>query len=202
LAGIEEIANSRVRLTIASLISARPRTLGELAETTGISVQGVLKHLGKLSQGGLVKTRNLPRGKHLNARKLYYIEGRRVADYSEGDMIVATLGPDEPVEAVEPEDPGRELDGLAQDVILLRRRVRELASRLKRMSEEMTENEARIAGLIEGLMLTPEEKQIAYLIFGDDRPETARRIMKEHYGCRDPESAVRELTSKLRSAGA
>ena len=92
LATIEDIANSRVRLTIASLISSRPRTLGELAETTGISVQGVLKHLSRLSASGMVKTKNLPSGRYLRPRKLYFIEDRRVANYSEGEMIVATLG--------------------------------------------------------------------------------------------------------------
>ena len=201
---IEEIANSRARLTIASLISSRPRTLGELAETTGISVQGVLKHLKKLSEAGMLKVKGLPAGRYLRPRKLYYIDTRRVADYSRGDMIVATLGDElddddtsgtsEPMAAI---DPYAELDRLAQDIILLRRRARELSIRMKHMTEEVTENESRIAKLIEGLQLSPEEKQIAYLIFGDDRPEQARRILKEHYGCHDPEAAIRDVAEKI-----
>src|SRR5580692_8731580 len=173
---IEEIAISRARLTIASLISSRPRTLGELAEETGISVQGVLKHLKKLSEAGMLKVKNIPAGRYLRPRKLYFIDTRRVADYSRGEMIVATLGEElegigssgsgtEPTAAI---DPYAELDRLAQDIILLRRRARELSIRMKRMTEEVTENESRIAKLIEGLSLSPEEKQIAYLIFGDD----------------------------------
>jgi predicted ArsR family transcriptional regulator len=202
---IEEIANSRARLTIASLISSRPRTLGELAEMTGISVQGVLKHLKKLSEAEMLKVKNLPAGRYLRPRKLYYIDTRRVADYSRGDMIVATLGDEIDggigSELMAASDPYAELDRLAQDIILLRRRARELSIRMKRMTEEVTENESRIAKLIEGLSLSPEEKQIAYLIFGDDRPEQARRILKEHYGCHDPEAAIRDVAEKIRGSG-
>jgi predicted ArsR family transcriptional regulator len=208
---IEEIANSRARLTIASLISSRPRTLGELAETTGISVQGVLKHLKKLSEAGMLKVKSIPAGRYLRSRKIYYIDTRRVADYSRGDMIVATLGDEsgggddateDTAEAMATGDPYAELDRLAQDIILLRRRARELSIRMKHMTEEVTENESRIAKLIEGLELSPEEKQIAYLIFGDDRPEQARRILKEHYGCRNPEAAIGDVAEKIRGGGA
>jgi predicted ArsR family transcriptional regulator len=202
---IEEIANSRARLTIASLISSRPRTLGELAETTGISVQGVLKHLKKLSDSGMLKVKNIPAGRYLRPRKLYYIDTRRVADYSRGDMIVATLGDGRDGSLSDQTgsgDPYAELDRLAQDIIILRRRARELSIRMKRMTEEVTENESRIARLIEGLSLTPEEKQIAYLIFGDDRPEQARRILEEHYGCHNPEAAIRDVADKIRRGGA
>ena len=127
MAAIEDIANSRARLTIASLISSRPRTLGELAETTGISVQGVLKHLKRLSESGILKEKSLPSGRYLRPRKLYYIDTRRVADYSQGGMIVATLGNETVTGDLKVDDPYRELDRLAQDVILVRRRARELS---------------------------------------------------------------------------
>ena len=202
MAKIEDIANSRARMTIASLISSRPRTLGELAETTGISVQGVLKHLKRLSDLGLLTTKSLHSGRHLRQRKLYYISTRKVAGYSDEGMIVATLGEEAPSDGLVVDDAYGELDKLAQDIILLKRRARELSDRTKRMIEEVTENESRIARLIDGLKLTPEERQIAYLIFGDDGPEKARRILREHYGCRDPEEAMREVSEKLREAGA
>ncbi|MGA2198521.1 MAG: helix-turn-helix domain-containing protein [Nitrososphaerales archaeon] len=201
MAAIEDIANSRARLTIASLISSRPRTLGELAETTGISVQGVLKHLKRLSESGILKEKSLPSGKYLRPRKLYYIDTRRVADYSQGGMIVATLGNETSLGDLKVDDPYTELDRLAQDIILMRRRARELSERMKRMIEEVTENESRIARLIEGLNLSSEEKQIAYLIFGDDRPELARRVLKEHYGCKSPEKAIEDLVEKMTEAG-
>lgn len=200
MASIEDIANSRVRLTIASAISSRPRTLGELAEVTGISVQGVLKHLNRLSESGILKTRSLPSGRYLRPRKLYFIDSRRVANYSEGEMIVATLGEQTGSRELRVEDPYAELDGLAQDVIVMRRRARELSARMKRMIDEVTENESRIALLIEGLRLSPEEKQIARLIFGDDGPEQARRILREYYGCQNPESAIQDVVEKLAGA--
>lgn len=198
---IEEIASSRARLTIASLLSSRPRTLGELAESTGISVQGVLKHLNVISRSGILKTRSLPRGRFLRPRKLYFIDARRVADYSEGDMIVAAVGAERTETPNVADDPSAELDGLAQDVILMRRRVRDLSERMKRMIEETTDDETRITRLIEGLALTPDERQIAYLLFGDDRPEKVRRILRQHYGCSDPEGAIRAVTEKLREGG-
>jgi predicted ArsR family transcriptional regulator len=201
LAAIEEIANSRVRLTIASLISSRPRTLGELAEDTGISVQGVLKHLGKLSESGILETRSLHSGRYLRPRKLYYIGTRRVADYSQGDMIIATLGEEARDGEPKADDAYAELDGLAQDIIVLRRRARELSERMKRTIEQVTESESRMARLIDGLDLSPEEKQIAYLIFGDDRPEQARRTLRKHYGCQNPEEAILGVTRRIRGAG-
>jgi predicted ArsR family transcriptional regulator len=200
MASIEDIADSRVRLTIASAISSRPRTLGELAEVTGISVQGVLKHLNKLSESGILRTRNLPSGEYLRPRKLYFIDSRRVANYSEGEMIVATLGEQAGAGELKVDDPYAELDGLAQDIIVMRRRARELSARMKRMIEEVTENESRIARLIEGLKLSSEEKQIARLIFGDDGPEQARRILRKYYGCANPESAIQGVVEKLAGA--
>jgi homoserine kinase len=83
----------------------------------------------------------------------------------------------------------------------MRRRARDLSARMKRMIDEVTENESRIARLIEGLKLSSEEKQIARLIFGDDGPEQARRILREYYGCRNPESAIQDVVEKLSGAG-
>ena len=201
MASIEDIANSRARLTIASLISSRPRTLGELAETAGISVQAVLKHLGKLSEAGIVKSKSLPSGRYLRPRKLYYIESRRVADYSRGDMILATLGLRALEGEVEARDAYAELDSLAQDIILLQRRARDLSERMNRLIAEVTEDESRMSRLIEGLKLSPEEKQIAYLIFGEDGPEQARRTLRRHYGCQNPEAAIQGVVARMKEAG-
>ncbi len=198
MTAIEEIVSSRARLTIASLLSSRPRTLGELAETTGMSVQGVLKHLKILSRLGILRTKNLSSGRYLRSRKLYYIDSRRVADYSEGDMTVAVLGREIATEPARVDDPSAELDRLAQDVILMRRRAEELAERMRRTTEEVTEDESRISRIIEGLDITTEEKQITYLSFGDDRPEKVRRILREHYGCRNPDEAINGVAMRLK----
>ena len=202
---IEEIASSRTRLTIASLLSSRPRTLGELAQVTGMSVQGVLKHLKKLAESGILKEWNMPRGAHLRPRKLYFIEGRKVADYSQNDVLVATLGGPRMAEtgsaarAPADRDTYEELEGLAQDVMILRRRVRELSRKTSRMVEEVVDAESRITALIGALDLTEEERQIAYLIFTEDEREGARAILREHYGCPDPEAAIKDVVRKIRS---
>jgi predicted transcriptional regulator len=205
LVKIEEIASSRARLTIASLLSSRPRTLGELAEATGMSVQGVLKHLRKLDDAGILKEWTMPRGTHLRPRKLYFVEGRKVADYSQDGVIVATLGDARAGGNVRGEKTAvaggsyDELDALAQDVMILRRRVRELSRKTSRMVDQVVDAETRITELVGALDLTEEERQIAYLIFGEDEPERARAILKEHYGCPDPEAAIRDVVRKIRS---
>ena len=201
---IEDIASSRARLTIASLLSSRPRTLGELAEVTGMSVQGVLKHLRKLHEAGILKEWNMPRGGHLRQRKLYFIESRKVADYSQNDVLVATLGEATPAETGPVAGPSQgrdtyeELDSLAQDVMILRRRVRELSRKTSRMVDQVVDAESRITALIGALDLTEEERQIAYLIFGDDEPERARAILREHYGCDDPDAAISDVLRRIR----
>lgn len=199
---IEEFASSAVRLNIASILSSRPATLSELAAATGISVQGVLKHLNKLSRAGVLEEKTMSRGRYLRSRKLYSLKGRRVADYSEGDLLVATLGraPEEPILRVG--DAYQELDSLAQDVIILRRRARELSQRMRRVLEEITEDDGRMGGVIEGLGLLPDEQQIAYLIFAEDAPENARATLREHYGCDDPDAAMRAVSAKIKGARA
>jgi predicted transcriptional regulator len=195
---IEEVASSRVRLKIANLLSSRPATLSELSALCGISVQGVLKHLKKIESEGLLKEENMEGGRFLRQRKLYSIESRKIADYSEGELLVATIGRSSKEEPTRVKDAYQELDGLAQDIILLRRRARELSQRMKRVLEEVTEDEARIGGLIDGLSLAPDEKQIAYLIFTEDSPDHAGTILKEHYGCRDPEAAMKSVVTRIR----
>jgi DNA-binding transcriptional ArsR family regulator len=206
LVTIEEVAGSRTRLTIANLLSSRPRTLGELAAETGISVQGVLKHLKKLSEAGLtLKERTIPNGAYLRSRKLYFIEETKVVDFSQGDLLVAATRR-RPVSdphgtttgGGEGGDQAEELDRLAQDMIIVRRRVREVSKRLDRMISEVVEDEALIMSLIESLDLDPGERQIAYLIFGDDSPEGVRRILREHYGCADPDMAINRVTLRLK----
>ncbi len=198
MVAIEELASSRIRLKIANLLSSRPATLSEMSELTGISVQGVLKHLKKVRDEGLLTENNMKSGKYLRQRKLYFMQGRKVADYSEGDLLVASVG--RPTEDLVRRVGGvyDELDWLAQDIIILRRRARELSHRMRRVLDEVTEDEARISGLVDGLPLADDEKQVAYLIFAEDTPERARAILKDHYGCRDPEAALAAVTAKIR----
>jgi predicted ArsR family transcriptional regulator len=203
MVAIENLANSRQRLKIASFLSSRPSALGELASLTGISVQGVLKHLNKLAEEGILKEQTMVGGKYLRQRKLYSIGKRKVVDYSGDDLLLAALG--RAATTLEPEEGAREpyyekLDWLAQDIIILRRRARDLSHRLKRVLDEVIEDESTIEGLLEGLPLSQEERQIAYLIFTADSPENAKATLKEHYGCAHPDLAIDSVTAKLRRA--
>lgn len=201
---IEEIASSRVRLAIAGLLSSRPRTLGELAEATGVSAQAVLKHLKKLSDAGILSQWEMPRGKYLRSRKVYSIDSRKVADYTERDVLVAVMAEEAPspsstgVRRVTPEDSYEELDALALDVMMLQRRVRELSRRTARAVDQLMETELRMASIIDSLGLTDEEKQIARLVFVEEDPERVRRALKDHYGCVEPETAIKNVVRKIR----
>ena len=198
MVSIEEIASSRARLKIANLLSSRPATLSELSVLADLSVQGVLKHLKKLSEEGILEEEKMRGGKYLKQRKLYFIESRKIADYSEGELLVATIGRSAKEPPMKVKDAYEELDWLSQDIVIMGRRARELSKRMRRVLEEIIADEARIGALIDGLALSPEEKQIAYLIFAEDTPEHARAILKEHYGCRDPEAAMKAVAARVR----
>ena len=199
---IEEIASSRPRLTIASLISSRPRTLSELAEMTSISVQGVLKHLKRLEEEGIVKEWNMAKGRYLRPRKLYYAESRRVADFSQDDLLVAALRKVEEPHTPKSDGAFEALDAHAQDIIIQHRRARELSKKMTRMIDAFLESEMRIGALIDSMDLEPDEKQVAHLIFGDDGPVKARRVLRNHYGCADPDAAIRAVIRKIRRPSA
>ena len=87
---LPEVVSSRTRLKVADLVSARPRSLGELAAATGISIQGVLKHLRKLEELGLVEGKNV-RSPDLAVRKVYAAKGVRLGDFSAGDLTLVKL---------------------------------------------------------------------------------------------------------------
>jgi predicted ArsR family transcriptional regulator len=193
---IESIASSRVRLSIASLITIRPRTLTELAELTGVSVQAVLKHLARLDREGLVGRSSLGQGEHLRQRKLYSLKTAGVEGYAHKDIIVAALTSPRPAAGTAP---GRysELEGLAEEVIFRRARMRDVLKRLERAIGEVAEEEARLRGAIEGVGLSPEDKQIAAVIFTEDDAQSAKTVLRKHFGCPDPEAAVAEVVGKL-----
>lgn len=193
---IEVIASSRVRLTVASLLTVRPRTLTELSELTGVSVQAVLKHLAKLDAEGLLAHASLGPGELLRPRKLYSLRTRGVEGYAHEDMIVAALT--RPSPAGEPATGYEDMEGLAEEVIFMRARMRDVLKRLERTIGEVAEEEARLRGSIEGAGLTPEERQIAYVVFTEDDAERAREVLRTHFGCSDPEAAVARVVGKLR----
>ena len=201
---IESVASSRVRLSIALLLTVRPRTLTELAEGTGVSIQAVLKHTKKLDEEGLLGETTLATGRHLRRRKLYSMKGKGVEGFSRADMLVAAFTPAgrEGGEAEEAKGPGSRylvLESLAEDVIFSRASLRDSIKKLERSVSRLSDSQDRLAKKISGQRtLTSEEKHIAYLYFTEDSESRVKDVLRRHFGCADPDAALADVLAKLR----
>ena len=195
---LEGVVASRTRLKIAHLLSTRPRTLGELAESTHTSVQAVLKHLGKLSQIGLVEELRLTKPKRLGIRKIYRVRKTLIGDYSLGNLMVVNLIQTAREETIPSKGGIDELERLAGDSIIQKGRIRDQARRLERMIGELAGIESRLKDSIQKLPLNEEEKLVAYVMFTEDSGAEAVKVLSSHYACREPQFAIEEVNGKLR----
>lgn len=193
---LKSVVSSRVRLRIADLLSSRPRTLRELASLTGISVQGVLKHLGKLEELGLASRQRVRAGE-MGVRKVYSAKGTHIGDYSAGDLTVVKLSRYRP-RPVTSTDPVRELEEVSEGLLLQKRRIRDSSRRLRRLIDELVEDQARMEGLITSLDLTDEERLIIQTAFSEESLEEAEKALKEHHGVADARRALEKALSKAR----
>jgi len=198
---LEGIVSSKHRLILANLLSVRPRTLRELAGITGISIQGVLKHLSKLREFGLLEERQVKGAKYLNVRKVYALKASSIGDYSRGSLMVVNLSREfeEPIKLGK--DVYAELDGLAEEVLIQRRRVNDQTRRLQRMIDNLAATESRLRRGVESMDLSTEEKLIAEILFTEDTFADAVRVLSRHFGCTRSEEAVRAVMRKVRSSG-
>jgi predicted transcriptional regulator len=190
------VISSRTRLKIADLVSTRPRTLGELAAATGISIQGVLKHLKKLEGLGLLEEKSV-KSPVLAIRKVYATKGARLGDFSMGDLTLVKLSgkPSAPLE-----EPNRRLDleYLAEEAILRRRRVRDQARRLGRMIDDLVEDESRVKATLESMDLSDTERLILQVLFAEESLEEGERVLSEHFGLQDGKKSVEKVLAKAR----
>ncbi len=198
--GIDDVVSSMLRMRIASLISIRPRTLGELADTTGISVQGVLKHLAKLRKSGFLTETELRDGKHLKYRKVYSIERRRISDFSQGDLMVAHVSREAIGEERKVKSAYEELETLAEDMIIARRRIRDVTKRLERLIEELVSSQGQLMRMTQTIGLSKEEQQIASVFFSEDGIEESNKILSRYYGSEDADEALRNVLQKIKGA--
>ncbi|MGD1055204.1 MAG: helix-turn-helix domain-containing protein [Nitrososphaerales archaeon] len=193
---LPEVISSRTRLKVADLVSTRLRTLGELAAATGISIQGVLKHLRKLEELGLVEETSV-RSPGLAVRKVYAAKGTRLRDFSAGGLTLVKLSgkPSSP-----PEEPDRPLDleYLAEEAILQRRRVRDQARRLGRMIDDLVEDESRIKVALESMDLSDIERLILQVLFTEESLEEGERVLLEHFGLQGGKESIEKALSKAR----
>ncbi|MBI2649374.1 MAG: ArsR family transcriptional regulator [Thaumarchaeota archaeon] len=198
--GIDDIVSSNSRMKIAGLISIRPRSLGELAEITGISVQGVLKHLVRLRKSGFLTESELREGKYLRYRKVYSIEGRRIVDFSQGDLMVAYISKQFNLQEGKVKASYEELETVAEDMIITRRRIRDAIKRLERLIEELSYGQERLMTITRTIGLDREEEQIARILFTEDGIDDTKKTLSRYYGLKDAEGSVRKVIEKIRGA--
>ncbi|MDE1858568.1 MAG: winged helix-turn-helix transcriptional regulator [Thaumarchaeota archaeon] len=192
---MEEVLSSKVRLRIMDSVSVRPRTLGELSDLTGISVQGVLRHLKKLSELGLVEEKRISRLAP-KARIVYAARSARIRDYSTGGYTV--------VKSTEEAEVGgetaktRDLERAAGDLLILRRRAKEEARRLGRIIDEAADEQAYLAAAIRSLPLSQSEKLVLEVVLTEDTLEDAARVLSKYYGLDDRRS-IESVLNKARA---
>ncbi|MDG6990832.1 MAG: winged helix-turn-helix transcriptional regulator [Nitrososphaerota archaeon] len=175
---MEEVLSSRARLRIMDAVSVRPRTLVELSDAAGISVQGVLRHLKRLVEIGLVEELPLSRVSP-RVRRVYGAASARVRDYSSGGFTVVRS-----TEAL----PGkrgtkvRDLEGAAGDLLIMRRRIGEHARKLGRMIDEAADGQDELASAIRSLAMSPFEKLVLEVALTEDTLDDGASALSKYYG--------------------
>jgi predicted transcriptional regulator len=187
---------SGTRLQIAVAVSQRPRTLGELSQMTGITVQGVLKHLKALEAQGLVSQKAV-RGRSMKVRKVY-LEGKvELGDYSTGDLLVVKTS--RPAKRL-PRGAREDLEALAEEIVFQRRRVREQARRLRRAIEELSSEERALRGAIDSLKAEDDEKMILRVLFSEESQAEGGDALLRHFGLRDGRRSIDKAMAKARQS--
>jgi predicted transcriptional regulator len=193
---LAELVASKARLKIASLLSVRPRTLRELSDLTGITVQGVLKHISVLQRLGVIEERKIE-GHGMSARKVYLVKGVQIGDYSFGDLVVVKVNQqDKP--AVNPGNASERLRTLSQDMLIQKRRIRDETRRLGRMIDDLFDIESRLTGVVDGLGLKDEERLVVETAFTEETIEEAEDSLHRHYGLSDSRRAIERAFGKVR----
>jgi predicted transcriptional regulator len=193
---LPEVISSPTRLRLADLVSTRPRTLGELAAATGISIQGVLKHLRKMEELGLVEEKSV-RGPALAVRKVYAAKAAKLRDFSAGDLTLVKLSWKHPAQTEELDRPV-DLEYLAEEAILRRRRIRDQTRRLGRMIDDLVEDESRIRDALESMDLNDTERLILNVLFTEESLEEGKRVLSENFGLQDGKNSIEKALSKAR----
>lgn len=186
------LVSSRTRLRIAELISRRPRTLRELAKLTSLSVPGVLRHLEAMDKAGLIEEERLAT-RTLPVRKVYSLKGMKVVDFSVGDLSILKVTAVNSARRRKPEN----LEGLAMEILVGRRRIRDKARRLARSIDDQVENEGKLIGGIGDIGLTDEERLILEVLLTEETVEDGVRVLSRFYGVEDRRS-IDEALSKAR----
>ncbi len=180
-----EVLSSRHRVKIADAMSVRPRTLGELASLTGISVQGVLRHLRKLTELGLVEERKLgsdtPR-----ARRVYAAMAMSLSDYSLPGLTVVKATELLPPRRDAPQR--RDLERMSGELLIQRRRISDEARKLGRMIDDLVDDQAALIAALDGLPLTGRQRLFLQVLLTEETRADGERALSRFYGIDDRRS--------------
>lgn len=179
-------------------VSVRPRTLGELSDIAGISVQGVLRHVKRLMELGVVEEVRLSKAAP-KARIAYVAKGARVRDYSSGGYAVVKST--EGVGGPQRKGKVRDLERASGDLLILRRRIREETRKLGRMIDEAADEQDVLADSVRSLPLAPAEKLIVEVVLTEDTLEDGIRVLSNYYGIDDRMSIESALSKAKQIVG-
>ncbi len=193
---VGELVSSKARLRIAGLLSVRPRTLRELSDLTGITVQGVLKHIAVLERLGILDQKRIE-GDEITARKVYSVKGVQIGDFSFGDLMVVKVT-DLGKTVYKSENPSKQLQSLSQDALVQRRRIRDETRRLGRMIDSFFDTQAHLRGLIDGVVLKDEDRLVIQTAFTEETLEDAEESLRRHYGLSNSRRAIERAFGKVR----
>jgi predicted ArsR family transcriptional regulator len=192
---MEEVLSSRAKLRVLDALSVRPRTLVELSDVAGISVQGVLRHLRRLSELGMVEERSLSRVSP-KARLVYSATSSRIRDYSTPGFAVVRAT------AAVPGAGGarvRDLERAAGEQLILRRRIKEAARKLGRMIDDAADQSDDLEAAMDGLPLSREERLMVGVVLTEDTMEDGVKVLSRYYGLDDRRSIDKALAKAKRN---
>lgn len=190
----DEVLSSKARLRIADALSTRPRTLNELAAMTGISVQGVLRHLRRMEELGLVSESRLSPSTP-KARTVYSAASDLVGDFSTPELTV--VKPTAPPRATRRRG-APDLERLSAEILIGKRRVRDEARRLGRMIERVATDQASLSSALDALGVTEKERLILRVVLTEETVEEGARALEKFYGIGDRRSIEGALAKAKR----
>ena len=196
-ATLDEVLSSNARRKIEDALAVRPRTLRELSSVTGISVQGVLKHLKRLAALGLVEERRLPT-RALKARTVYLAKGHLVGEYSVGDLTIVKPTEMLPPRASRERTP--DLERMSAEVLLLQRRARDQARKLGRMIDALVDERGALRAGVESIATDGEARLILEVLLTEETLEDGLKVLSRYYGIEDRRSIDEALAAAKRSA--
>ena len=192
----EVLMSSQTRLRIAELISRRPRSLRELARLTRLSVPGVLRHVAALSRAGFIREERVT-PETLPVRKVYSLKGARVMDFSVGNLTIFKVAREKPTRLRRSQD----FERLSMEILVGRRRIRDRARRLARLTDELFESEELLIRGIERLDLSDEERLILLTVFTEETIDDAERVLTRVQGMKEARRSIDKALAKAKRIG-